>query len=62
METFLNLRKPLMLKLKVESEERYEKRMEVTMDNICKEFHKGLNAFDLRVLEQPSPTIDLFSL
>lgn len=32
------------------------------MDNICKEFHKGLNAFDLRVLEQPSPTIDLFSL
>uniref|UniRef100_M1DUE3 Integrase core domain containing protein n=1 Tax=Solanum tuberosum TaxID=4113 RepID=M1DUE3_SOLTU len=46
---------PWMRKLIVESEEIVEKRMEAQMD------HKRLDAFDLRVLERPAPTIVMSS-
>uniref|UniRef100_M1DTP8 Integrase core domain containing protein n=1 Tax=Solanum tuberosum TaxID=4113 RepID=M1DTP8_SOLTU len=61
METLMHHIKPWMQKLIVESEERVEKRMEAKTDQKVQAVHKRLDAFELRVLERPAPTIDMSS-
>uniref|UniRef100_M1DQM0 Integrase core domain containing protein n=1 Tax=Solanum tuberosum TaxID=4113 RepID=M1DQM0_SOLTU len=39
--------------------EEYEARMEQMMDQKIQAIHKCLDAFELRVLERPTPTIDV---
>uniref|UniRef100_M1CNU5 Integrase core domain containing protein n=1 Tax=Solanum tuberosum TaxID=4113 RepID=M1CNU5_SOLTU len=53
--------KPWMRKLIAESEKRVEKRMKAKTDQKVQTIHKWLNAFELRVLQRPAPTIDMSS-
>uniref|UniRef100_M1DMJ3 Integrase core domain containing protein n=1 Tax=Solanum tuberosum TaxID=4113 RepID=M1DMJ3_SOLTU len=53
---------PWMQKLIAESEARMERRMEIMMDRKVQTVNKRLDAFELRVFEQPVLTIDLSSL
>uniref|UniRef100_M1DHT2 Integrase core domain containing protein n=1 Tax=Solanum tuberosum TaxID=4113 RepID=M1DHT2_SOLTU len=52
---------PWMQKLIAESEARMERKMEGMMDRKIQAINKCLDAFELRVLERPAPTIDLSS-
>uniref|UniRef100_M1E166 Integrase core domain containing protein n=1 Tax=Solanum tuberosum TaxID=4113 RepID=M1E166_SOLTU len=62
MATLLHHIKPWMRKLIAESKERVEKRMEAKMNQKVQEVHKRLDAFELRVIERPTPTTDMSSL
>uniref|UniRef100_M1DRS9 Integrase core domain containing protein n=1 Tax=Solanum tuberosum TaxID=4113 RepID=M1DRS9_SOLTU len=62
MATLLHHIKPWIRKLIAESEERVVKRMEDKMDQKVQAVHKRLDAFELRVLEKPSPSTDMSSL
>uniref|UniRef100_M1DKL7 Integrase core domain containing protein n=1 Tax=Solanum tuberosum TaxID=4113 RepID=M1DKL7_SOLTU len=59
MATLLHHIQPWMLKSIAESEARMERRMEGMMDRNVQAVNKRLDAFELRVLERPAPTIDL---
>ncbi|KAG5599608.1 hypothetical protein H5410_030978 [Solanum commersonii] len=61
MATLLHHIQPWMQKSIVESEARIERRIEGMMDQKVQTFNKCLDAFELRVLERPTPTIDLSS-
>uniref|UniRef100_M1DGT9 Integrase core domain containing protein n=1 Tax=Solanum tuberosum TaxID=4113 RepID=M1DGT9_SOLTU len=61
MATLLHHIQPWMQKSIAESEARMEQRMEDIMDRKIHVINKRLDAFELRVLERPSPTIDLSS-
>uniref|UniRef100_M1DSQ8 Integrase core domain containing protein n=1 Tax=Solanum tuberosum TaxID=4113 RepID=M1DSQ8_SOLTU len=59
MATLLHHIQSWMQKSIAESEARMERRMEGMMDRKIQAVNKNLDAFELRVLERPSPTIDL---
>uniref|UniRef100_M1DL50 Integrase core domain containing protein n=1 Tax=Solanum tuberosum TaxID=4113 RepID=M1DL50_SOLTU len=61
MATLLHHVKPWMQKSIAESEARMERRMVTMMDQKVQAVHKCLDAFELRVLEQPSLATDLSS-
>ncbi|KAK4733799.1 hypothetical protein R3W88_008060 [Solanum pinnatisectum] len=61
MATLLHHVKPWMQKSIAESEARMERRMETMMDQKVQAIHKRQHAFELRVIERPTPTTDLFS-
>lgn len=59
MASLLHHIKPMMQKLISESEDIVEKRMEAVTYQKFQAFHKGIDAFELRVLEKPAHTIDM---
>uniref|UniRef100_M1DI10 Integrase core domain containing protein n=1 Tax=Solanum tuberosum TaxID=4113 RepID=M1DI10_SOLTU len=61
MATLLHHMQPWKQKLIVEFEARMERRMEDMMDWKIQAVNKCLDAFELRVLKRPAPTIDLSS-
>ncbi|KAG5610279.1 hypothetical protein H5410_021560 [Solanum commersonii] len=61
MATLLHYIQPWMQKSIAEFEARMEQRMEGMMDRKIQAVNKHLDAFELRVLERPTPTINLSS-
>uniref|UniRef100_M1DZH1 Integrase core domain containing protein n=2 Tax=Solanum tuberosum TaxID=4113 RepID=M1DZH1_SOLTU len=61
MATLLHHIQPWMQKSIAKSEARIERRMEGMMNRKIQDANKRLDAFELRVLERPDPTIDLSS-
>uniref|UniRef100_M1DX81 Integrase core domain containing protein n=1 Tax=Solanum tuberosum TaxID=4113 RepID=M1DX81_SOLTU len=62
MATLLHHIQPWMQKSIAESEARMEQRMEGMMDQKVQAINKRLDAFELRILEQSAPAIDLSAL